>query len=153
MKFMFLEDIATADLAFDAYGKDLSELFTNAAAAVAEASANPKTVKAVLTKKIQLSEPTVEKLLFSFLGELIYLKDTEPMVFRSIQVKVREEREGLTVEAEVSGDHVKRGSEQELRMDIKAVTMHLFEIKKIKKVKKEKDGSKSGWKARVVVDI
>src|SRR3989344_6725042 len=141
MKFKFLEDIATADLAFDTYGKDLNELFTNAGMAIAEASANPKTVKAVLTKKILLKEPTIEKLLFSFLEELIFLKDSEPMVFKEISATVTDGKQ-CTMKATVIGDHIKQ-DEQELRMDIKAVTMHLFEVKK----------EKNGLKARVVVDI
>ena len=44
MRYRFLDDVATADLAFEAYGKDLPSLFTNAALATADAMANLKTV-------------------------------------------------------------------------------------------------------------
>ena len=38
-KYKFLEDVAIADIAFEAYGKSLNELFENAALASFELSA------------------------------------------------------------------------------------------------------------------
>ena len=46
MKYKFLEDVALADIAYEAYGKDLNELFENAALAIFELSADMKTVEA-----------------------------------------------------------------------------------------------------------
>ena len=53
MPFKFIEDIAIADVAFEATGKNLDELFKSAAQAVIESMANPKTVKPVISKKIK----------------------------------------------------------------------------------------------------
>ena len=50
-KYKFLEDIAIADIAFEAYGKDLNELFENAALAIFELSADLDTVDA--SKKVE----------------------------------------------------------------------------------------------------
>ena len=46
-KYKFLEDIAIADIAYEAYGKDLNELFENAALAIFEFSADIKTIEAI----------------------------------------------------------------------------------------------------------
>ena len=43
-KFRFLENIATADAAFEAYGKDLNELFESAALALFETMAETKSI-------------------------------------------------------------------------------------------------------------
>ena len=51
-KYRFLENIAIADIAYEAYGKDLNEMFENSAMAIFELSANLKTVEA---KKLSLN--------------------------------------------------------------------------------------------------
>ena len=88
MGFRFVEDITTADVAFEAKGKDLTELFQSAAQAVIESMANPKTIKPVIVKEIKKKNKDVEKLLFEFLEEIVYLKDRDAMVFGEIKVKV-----------------------------------------------------------------
>src|SRR5574341_296744 len=140
MTFKFVEDIAIADVAFEAAGKNLTELFQSAAQAVIESLANPKTVKSEIVKEIKKKEKTVEKLLFEFLEEIVFLKDKEAMVFHDIQVKVDEKK--MEVVAMLTGDTIKP-DEQELHQDVKAVTMHYWLVEK----KKDK------WKAVVVLDI
>ncbi len=140
MPFRFIEDIAIADVAFEATGKNLTELFTSAAQAVIESMANPKTVKPIIVKEIKKKEKTVEKLLFEFLEEIVYLKDKDAMVFHDIKVKVDEKKMEIT--ALLTGDTIKP-DEQELHQDVKAVTMHYYIV--------EKKNNK--WKANVVLDI
>ncbi len=140
MPFKFIEDIAIADVAFQATGKNLTELFQSAAQAVIESMANPKTVKPVIKKEIKKKEKDVEKLLFEFLEEIVYLKDAEAMVFHDIEVKVDEKK--MEAKATIRGDSIKP-EKQELRQDVKAVTMHYYLV--------EKKGSK--WKTVVVLDI
>ncbi len=139
MGFQFVEDMAIADVAFRATGKDLTELFKSAAQAVIESMANPKTVKPMIVKKIKKKESTIDKLLFEFLEEIIYLKDKVAMVFHDIDVKVDEKK--LELKATLRGDKIKP-TEQELHQDVKAVTMHYWLIEKEKE-----------WKATVVLDI
>ena len=140
MPFKFVEDIAIADVAFEATGKDLTELFQSAAQAVIESLANPKTVKTVIVKEIKLKEKDVEKLLFNFLEEIVYLKDKDAIVFNDVKVKVDEKK--MEVTAMLTGDTVKP-DEQELHQDVKAVTMHYWLVEK-------KNGT---WQATVVLDI
>jgi SHS2 domain-containing protein len=140
MPFKFIEDISIADVAFKATGKNLTELFQNAAQAVVESMANPKTIKPEIVKKIKMKEKDASKLLFSFLEEIIYLKDKDAIVFKEIEVKVDEKK--MEVTATLTGDNI-NPEKQELHQDVKAVTMHYWLVEK----------KKNGWEAVVVLDI
>jgi SHS2 domain-containing protein len=140
MPFKFIEDIAIADVAFEATGKDLNELFKSAAQAVIESMANPKTVKPVVTKKFKKKAKTIDSLLFEFLEEIVYLKDKDAIVFHDVDAKVDEKK--MEVRATLRGDSIQR-EKQELHQDVKAVTMHYYLVEKKNDV----------WKANVVLDI
>ena len=139
-KFKFLEH--TADIMFEAYGKSLNELFENAALAVSESMVKTKDVKPKTAKIVKLQNVKVEMLLFDFLSELLYLKDAEQLVFSAFKVKVEEAKGNISLQAELKGDKLNMKT-QEFRNDVKAITLHLFEVKR----------EKAGWTARVIVDI
>ncbi|HLF54848.1 MAG TPA: archease [Candidatus Nanoarchaeia archaeon] len=139
MPYKFIEDVAIADIAFEATGKDLAELFQSAAQAVIESMANTKTVKPAVKKEIEKKAKDIETLLFEFLEEIVYLKDKDAMVFHDVKVKVNDKE--ITLKATLTGDEIKP-TEQELHQDVKAITMHQYKVEKNKE-----------WKARVVLDI
>jgi len=139
MAYRFLEDVAIADIAFEATGKTLSELFQSAAEATIVSMANPKSVKSMITKEIKLKAESVNNLLFDFLGEIIFIKDKDAMVFNEVKVDVDEKE--MSLKATLKGDAI-NPAKQELRNDVKAVTMHYYEVVHEKE-----------WKARVVLDI
>ncbi|MBS3054977.1 MAG: archease [Candidatus Aenigmarchaeota archaeon] len=138
MGYKFLEDIAIADIAFEATGKDLNELFESAATALEVSMANIKKVKPKIKKEISLSKETVEELLFDFLNELVYLKDAESLLFSKFSVDVK----GKKLHAEVFGDKIDSKT-QELDNDVKAVTLHGFKVEK----------TKDGWNTKVILDV
>ena len=140
MSLKFLPDIAIADIAFEVTAPTLNKLFEESAAAASDIMVNPKTVKLGMKKTIKLSADSLENLLFDFLGELIYLKDTKGLLFSRFIVKVDEKKKTLT--AIMCGEQIDR-KKHDLRNDLKAITMHMFVLEK--RVK--------GWYARVVVDI
>jgi SHS2 domain-containing protein len=140
MPFKFIEDVAIADVAFEATGKDLNELFKSAAQAVIESMANTKTIKPTIKKEIKKKAKKIEELLFEFLEEIVYLKDKDAIVFHDVDVKVDEKK--MTVNAVLRGDAI-QPEKQELHQDVKAVTMHYYIVEK-------KDNK---WKANVVLDI
>jgi len=141
MKYKFLEDIAIADIAYDAYGKDLDELFENAALAIFELSAELDTIDAKQKVEFELENKKLDNLLYDFLSEILFLKDSKYMVFRNVKVAIQE---GVSnkLKAVLHGDTI-NPKKQHLENDIKAITMHMFELKK----------TKDGYKARIVVDI
>ena len=79
--FHFLDDVATADLAFDASGDSLQELFQGATCAVIEALADPTTVGSTWRQTIERSDENPAELLFDWLSDLVYWKDAAGVVF------------------------------------------------------------------------
>ena len=140
-KYRFLENIAIADIAYEAYGKDLNEMFENSAMAIFELSANLKTVEAKKKTEFELENEKIENLLYDFLSEILFLKDSKYMVFKKVKVLIKENKK-YQLKAILEGDTI-NPKRQQLENDIKAVTMHMFEVKK----------EKNMWKTVVVVDI
>ncbi len=136
-KFKYLEDVAIADIAFEAYGKTLNEVFENSAYSFFDITCNPKTIKPKIKKEIKLENKNEKDLLYNFLSELVFLKDKQ-LIFSKIKVNIKNGR----LKAILYGDKIDP-EKQELRNDIKAITFHLFNLEK----------TKIGYKTTVVVDI
>ncbi len=141
MPYQYLEDIAIADIAFRAEGRTLEELFTDAAIATFEVMVDTKNVKPVTTRTIELENETVDGLLFDWLSELVYLKDAETVLFGKFDVSIKR-NDAYELKAKVVGENINR-EKHNLRSDVKAVTYHLFEVKK----------TGENWHATVVLDI
>jgi len=138
MKFKYLADVAIADIAFEAYGKNLNEVFENSAYAFFDMTCNPKTVKSKIKKVINIKAENEKDLLYNFLAELIFLKDSKQLIFNKVKVIIKNNN----LQATLYGDKINY-EKQELRNDIKAITFHQFNLEKTKK----------GYKSRIVVDI
>jgi len=138
-KFEFV-DITTADVAFIAYGKDLNELFENAALAFFEVMINTDQVKPKLKIEIKVDGDDLVSLMFNWLNELLIYVDGENLAFSKFDVKIDEEK--FNLDATCSGEKIDL-KRHETRTAVKAATYHKLEIKKVDKL----------WKARVIVDI
>ncbi len=143
MPFRFLEEIATADVAFEAWGDTLQELFISSAEALlGTMTAAPEQVARGEDLIIRLEHEELDLLLFSFLQELIFYKDARRLLLHADQVGI-EEREGLfRLEAQVSGERIDAGRHR-LLVDVKAVTLHRFQLQFEDHI----------WKAVVVLDV
>ena len=141
MPYRYLEDIATADAAFEVEGSTLEELFRDAAVATFEVMVDTKSVRTEITRDIELRNETVDGLLFDWLSELVYLKDADSLLFNKFDISIRKNNT-YELRATVSGDNIDQ-EKQSLRSDVKAVTYHMFEVKKTGR----------NWIARVILDI
>jgi SHS2 domain-containing protein len=141
MPYRYLEDVATADAAFEVEGKTLEELFRDAAVATFEVMADTGTVKPEVTREIKLENEDVDNLLFDWLSELVYLKDADGLIFSRFDVNIRK-NDAYKLKATASGEPINQ-RKHSLRSDVKAVTYHMFEVKK----------TGENWTARVVLDI
>jgi SHS2 domain-containing protein len=140
--FHFLDDIATADLAFDASGDSLQELFQGATAAVIEASADPITVGSTWRQTIERTNEDPAELLFDWLSDLVYWKDAAGVVFSRSELTLTRRDRCWNLTGVLHGEPV-NGSVQTLRADVKGVTKHLYRL-----------GQKEGqWTVRVVLDV
>ncbi len=139
--YRYLDDVALADIAFEAEGQTLSSLFEACALATTEVMADPATVRPVQTRRVELAAETLEALLYDWLSEIIWLKDAEGLLFSRFAVEV-EAADPPRLAANLWGDSIAAGGAA-LRADVKAVTYHLFTIER----------TDAGWRARVVLDI
>jgi SHS2 domain-containing protein len=143
MPYHYLEEIGTADIAFEVTGRDLPELFSDAADATMNVMIeNLDAIEPRDTRHIELSNDEIDMLLFDFLQELIYFKDAERLLLRVRDVQIDEKKEGYFLQAEAAGELLDAGRHHQ-RADVKAVTLHDFSVEK-------KNG---GWKATVILDI
>jgi len=140
-KYRFLEDRAIADAAFEAEGESLEELFEACAQATFEVMAETKTVEPRNLEEIELRSDDLEGLLFNWLAELIYLKDLKTTVFGKYRIKI-EKPDGYRLQASVWGEPID-AEKHKVKVDVKAVTYHLLEVKK----------TDDKWTAKVILDI
>ena len=138
---VFLESVAVADCAMEVEGDDLDDLFATAARALAEVMVDPATVPSSVERRLTLTAPSLDLLLYDWLSELIYLKDSEQLVFPLAEARVAEGTP-CRLDARLAGGPIDRATTA-LRADAKAVTLHQFALEPVAR----------GWRARLVIDI
>lgn len=143
MPYEFLEDIAIADIAFRAWGENLEELFIAAGDATVNAMIdNLDAIELKETRTFTLENDALDMLLFNFLQEFVYYKDSELLLLRSQQVQIEEKDSEYHLTAVTQGEKLDP-ERHEQRVDVKAVTLHRFELEK----------TDEGWTALVILDI
>lgn len=143
MPYEFLEDVATADIAFRAWGENLEELFQAAGDATINVMVeNLDQIELKEQRTFSLENDALDMLLFNFLQEFIYYKDSELMLLRAQQVKIDEKNSEYQLSAVTQGEKLDPNRHQQ-RVDVKAVTLHRFQLEKMD----------DGWTAMVILDI
>lgn len=143
MGYSYLDDVATADIAFEAWGKTAEEVFASAADAMMFCMVeNLNEIEKNEQLEISLDADSLEMLLYNFLHELIFYKDAREILLRPATITINAEKERFTLNGTLEGEKIDR-EKHHLNVDIKAVTMHRFELKK----------TKEGYHATVIVDI
>ena len=102
-KFCFLDSLATADFAFEAFGERPEELFESAALALESVIVNLDGVRGIKSRKLRIEGESLENLLFDFLSELIYLQSAEGLVFSSFDIKIDKEKISIEITSLDSG--------------------------------------------------
>jgi SHS2 domain-containing protein len=143
MPYEFVEDVATADIAFKAWGRNLEEAFI----AAADATMNVMVEEMDLiepreSRDIRLKNDYLDLLLHDLLQELVYYKDSERLMLRVKWVRIDEESRPFTLEGTARGETLDP-ERHHPRVDVKAVTLHRFRLEKT-------DG---GWESFVILDI
>ena len=143
LPYRYMDNVALADLAFEAQGRTLDELFSEAVDAVTGAMVDISTLKGEITEKFSVESDELELLLYKVLSEVVFLKDAEALLFARARVSVTS-GSGLW-KATIDGrcDRIDP-SRHALRTDVKAVTMHDLRIRRVE------DGS---WMCTVTLDV
>ena len=109
----------TADWELEVWGSDMPALFAEAARGMYELMGVEISEESRCHKQLELLADDREQLLVSFLGELLFLAETEDLAFDGFLLQV----DGTNLLARLEG-----GSIVALSKEIKAVTYHRLEI-------------------------
>lgn len=143
MPYRFLEEEAVADVAFEAWGRELEDVFRATADAVLNVMIeNLDGVQDRERRTIELGSEALDLLLFDFLQRLIYVKDAERLLLRLRHARIERRRDRWTLVAETRGERLDPTRHRQ-RVDVKAVTLHEFRL----------DETDEGWRAHVVLDV
>ncbi len=145
MPYRDLEGLTVADLAFEVTGSTLEELLIDSAKAITNAMIrNMEVLRPSIERTATITAPDEEILLFNWLDEIIFWKDTEGLLFKEFELQVTEnDEEQLTLHATMRGEELDM-KRMELVIDVKAPTMHRFEVYQ------DEQGM---WHAIFIVDI
>ena len=132
----------TADIKFIAHGKSPDEMLSNAALALFNSMIDTATVQAKETWKVELSGPDLETLAYNWLSELVFLFETEFAVFSTFDVNLHQTNDSdWRLQASIGGERIDH-SRHAFDNEVKAVTLHEFEVKK-----------NEFWRIQVVLDV
>ncbi|MFH1445102.1 MAG: archease [Nanoarchaeota archaeon] len=136
MKYKFIEDL-TSDVMFEAYGKDLKELFQNAAEAMFSVICQMDKVRPKKSMEIEAEANSKEELMIAWLQELIAAVDTKEMFFSKFEITEIDEKH---IKAKVYGEDADPTKGETV---VKAVTYYKYKLEKTPK----------GFVTRVSLDI
>jgi SHS2 domain-containing protein len=143
MPYEFLDEVATADIAFCAWGETLEQTFVAAATAVVQVMVeNLDAIRPCQERCITVEHEALDLLLFNFLQEPVYYKDAEQLLLVVTQVEIARHEGCYRLTATARGERLDP-ARHHLRVDVKAVTLHRFRLQQ----------SERGWEALVILDI
>ncbi len=128
----------TADVGIVAYGKNLKEVFENAAFGMFSLMVDPDTVEEKISYELKVEDEDREGLLTEWLNELIYVSEVHEAVFKRFMITHLSERSLI---AKVYGEEIDL-SRHQIKTQIKACTYHELKIEK-----------NEIWSARVILDV
>jgi len=128
----------TADVGIIAHGASINQAFANAARGLFSIITNLDDIKEVTHRDIKVTATDRENLLVEWLNELIYLFDTENIIFNRFDIT---HLDNTHLKARIYGEKVDT-SRHELKTGVKAATYHMLKVEK-----------SNGYQAQVLFDI
>ena len=141
--YRYLEDIAIADVAFQAWGQTREAVFEQAARATLNTMVEDlASVEAALVRSVALQGEQLDLLLFDFLNEIVFYKDAEQLLLLPAEIEIGGGEGALVLRAVLVGEAI-APERHPLVVDVKAVTLHRFVLER----------REDRWWAEVVLDI
>ena len=129
----------TADIGIRVYGRELKELFANAARAFSDILVEPESIQPSLQKQVMVESRGWERLLVTWLSELLYLFEVDQWLFREYDILSLDENR---LEAACRGEHYDP-DRHEIKTGIKAVTYHQLSVQRVNDI----------WEATIIFDV
>jgi SHS2 domain-containing protein len=114
----------TADIGVRARGQNLAEAFGNAAYGLFSIITDLRKVRRSEVHRVEVQAESPEDLLYDWLNQLIYLFDTERLLFKACVIK---EFNVNSLKAECYGEKVDF-SRHQIKMSVKAATYHRLKV-------------------------
>jgi SHS2 domain-containing protein len=119
----------TADIAVEVKADSIQELFVASAQAFKEAVVNPDAEKVGVSYNLKLNSHSLEALLVNFLNELNFRLISKKKIFNNVNgLKIHQKNDDYSLECVLLEHDV---DEDNIKTEIKSVTYHQMEIKKI----------------------
>ncbi len=129
-----------SDQLVEVEAEGVPELFEESAKAFFDTIVDISKVEPKLEFEIELYETSIERLLYKFLNELLYLFDTKGAVFSKFEAQFDEEN--LKLDIKMWGEHFDP-KKHTPKYEIKAITLHNFKVWK----------ENGNWMARFLFDL
>ena len=129
----------TADVGLHAFGWTLPELFIHAAEGMESLMVPLEQVRVQVSREIEVEGHDLVSLLIAWLNELVFLFDTEYLLFREFEIEVFTE---TYLRGRAAGEPYD-AQRHALSSAIKAVTWHEAAV----------EPTDNGYKARIICDI
>lgn len=143
MSYKFFEDVAVADVAYEATGKTLVEMMQSAGLALTNTMVKDiKSVKTPESVEFEVKAATADKLLHEFLQEIIFYKDAKMLLLTKFKIRTTTLADGYRAHVMARGDTIKP-KKYVMLVDVKAVSWHMFKVEQMK----------DGWRAFVILDV
>jgi SHS2 domain-containing protein len=142
MAFRFVDDVATGDCAVEIEAKTLADVFIDSARSLVACMVEPTSVRSAMKWEVELVEDDLRGLLYAWLSELVYIRDSENVMFSEFDIADLQANERFSLRAIARGERIDH-SRHDIAVDVKAVTMHMFTVEKVGNT----------WRAFVIFDL
>ena len=129
----------TADVGIVAYGRDIEEVFCNAALALFSLITEPESIQEKSHFNLKVSSDERDSLLVEWMNELIYCFDTKHFLFNRFDIESLTQNE---LKATCHGEEFDP-MKHKIKRGVKAATYHMLSL----------DRNNDGYKARIILDI
>ena len=116
----------TADIGFKSYGANLNEAFENAGLAIFNIISDTSDIDGEVEKSFEVTSEDEVSLLYDYLEELLFLHETEFMLFSEFHVHIDD---NLHLKATIKGEGID-WDKHDRKTEIKAITFHKMDVKK-----------------------
>ena len=129
----------TGDIGIRVYGKELKDLFENASKAFFEILTDRESIEPSFEKQIIVENKGWDRLLVSWLSELLYLFEVDQWLFRNCRINSLTENR---IEAICSGEEYDP-KRHEIKTGLKAVTHHQMCVQQVNGL----------WETSIIFDV
>lgn len=130
----------TADVGLASFGSSRVEVFVNMAKGLFSLISPLPNIRREVCRKLEVRADSLEDLLVAWMNELIFIHETENLLFRVFHIDDLTE---IRLKASCFGEHTDPLRHM-LKMDIKGATYHRLSIQR---------DERGFWRARVILDV